>query len=138
VASNCLFKCGRSGVKSRCDSLSKILLLAIVALLHRSNSHDFALLSQSSAVKPEHDRNGNHHSREAAEQSPSPLDAQVGEHLASKEWEASRDDGSEHDVGGYGGSGAIDHCGQRFVISGGKHFYVQGGLTSEDMRQPSN
>jgi hypothetical protein len=69
-----------------------VSMLAAAPLLHSSDSHDFALLSQSSAVEPEHDRNRDHHSREAAEQSPSPLDAQVGEHLASEEREASRDD----------------------------------------------
>jgi hypothetical protein len=78
------------------------------APLHRSDSHDLTLLSQGSAVEPEHDRNGNHHSREAGEQSASPLDAQVGEHLAGEEWEAGCDYRSEHYVGGYGGGGAVD------------------------------
>jgi hypothetical protein len=82
---------------------------ADAAPLHRSSSHNFALLPESSAVEPEHDRNGNHHSREAGEQSPSPLNAQVGEHLTGEEWEAGCDYRSEHDVGGYGGSGAVRH-----------------------------
>jgi hypothetical protein len=85
------------------------IVLAVANFSHCGNGHDLALLPQSSTVKPEHDRDRNHYSREAAEQSPCPLDAQVGEHLASEEREASRDDRSKHDIGSYSGSGTVNH-----------------------------
>ena len=109
LASTCDLQCSRDGVKRRCKVSYVVSMLAAAALLHSSNGHDFALLSQSSAVEPEDDWDGNHHRRETAEQSPSPLDTQVGEHLASEEREASRDDGAKHNVGGYSGGGAGDH-----------------------------
>jgi hypothetical protein len=93
--------------EGRCESSYLVSMPTVTNALHCRNSHDLALLPQSSAVKPEYDRNGNHYSRETGEQSASPLYAQVGEHLASEKRESSRDHGSKHDVGGYGGGGAI-------------------------------
>jgi len=104
--SDCSLHLCRSGGEGDANFQSWLSMPAFPAFLHR-DGHNFALLSQSSAVEPEHYRYRDHDSGKAGEQSSSPLDTEVGEHLASKQRESSRNNRSKHDVGGYSRSGAV-------------------------------
>lgn len=98
----------RMRLDTKCDTSGyypELFFITCELRLLIGTRRQFTHLAQPRPIHQEQDRDGNHEHGYASQQRPSPLDAQVIEHLPSKEREARAHHGAHHRVCGKGRSG---------------------------------